>query len=85
MQSNIPENIVIGGKEFPVNQFSGKVKQLVALYANWKNDLTKAQLDILKTETAIKSVEAELAQLVTAELQESKSDTNESETAVEAA
>ena len=69
MQIEMPQNIIIGGKEYSIGEFSDNVRKLVSIHTEWRSDLAKERLALAKTEAAIKALDAELSQLVTSELQ----------------
>ena len=68
MKIDAPTNITIDGKDYPVSQFSETVQRLVAIHTEWRNDLAEERLAVAKTEAAIRSLDAELAQTVQKEL-----------------
>lgn len=68
MQIDTPQNIVIAGQEHPVDSFSDNVRRLVNIHTEWRRDLLKEKMAVAKTEAAIRALDAELTQLVAAEL-----------------
>lgn len=63
-----PTTISLDGIQYAIDQFSPQVKQLSIIRNEWAEDLRKNQLEALKAETAIKTIESQLAQLVQTEL-----------------
>ena len=68
MQIEAPINITFDGTDYPVAELSETVQQLVQIHTAWRNDLQKERLAVAKTEAAIRSLDAELAQAVSAAL-----------------
>lgn len=68
MQIENPVNITIDGTDHPVAGFSEQVQRLVAIHTEWRNQLQTQRLEVAKTEAAIRSLDAELSQLVAKEL-----------------
>lgn len=66
----VPTTLTVDGKEFPVTDFSETVQRLVVIHTEWRNDVNAERLALTKTEAALRSVDAELAQLVAKELAE---------------
>lgn len=68
MQLELPKTITVDGVEHQVSDFSETVQRLVSIHTSWRGDLADERLAVAKTEAAIRGVDAELAQLVGAEL-----------------
>lgn len=68
MKIEAPTNLTIDGQNYVVEDFSDKVKNLVAIRTEWQNEAQQERLALTKTEAAIRSLDVELAQLVGAEL-----------------
>lgn len=68
IEAQVPTNITIDGVEHPVAVFSENVQRLVAIHTEWRNEVAKERLAVAKTEAALRSLDAELSQLVGAEL-----------------
>jgi hypothetical protein len=68
MKIEAPTNLTIDGENYPVTDFSDKVQNLVAIRTEWQNQAQQERLALTKTEAAIRSLDAELAQLVGVEL-----------------
>jgi hypothetical protein len=81
MKIETPTNLTIDGKDYAVADFSDKVKNLVAIRTEWQNEAQKERLALTKTEAAIRALDAELAQLVSAELSEKNGAANDAEIA----
>lgn len=77
MKIEAPANLTIDGKNYAVEDFSDKVKNLVAIRTEWQNQAQQERLALTKTEAAIRSLDAELAQLVGAELAEKNGAAND--------
>lgn len=63
-----PLTITIDSVEHKVADFSETVQRLVAIHTEWRNQLVEERLAVAKTEAAIRSLDAELSQTVTTEL-----------------
>jgi hypothetical protein len=72
MSENIPQTITLEGVEHKLDSFSNKVKHLVSIHTIWKNQLAEQNLEVAKTQAALKSLEMELSNLVSSEVQASK-------------
>jgi hypothetical protein len=68
MTTAAPKSITVDGKEYPIAQFSETVQRLVSIHTSWSTQLVEERLDVAKTEAAIRAVDAELSQLIAAEL-----------------
>ena len=77
MKIEAPTNLTIDGQNYAVEDFSDKVKNLVAIRTEWQNEAQQERLALTKTEAAIRSLDAELAQLVGAELAEKNGAAND--------
>jgi hypothetical protein len=73
MQQDLPENIVVNDKQYPLSQFSDNVKKLVMIHAQWRKELADERLAMAKTEAAIRNLDLELTQVVLKELEEQTS------------
>lgn len=62
------KNIIVDGIEYPLENFSDKIKSLVLLRQEWANDLQKERTAAAKTDAAIRSLDVELKQLIGEEL-----------------
>lgn len=63
-----PKSLTIDGVDYQVADFSESVQRLVQVHTFWRNDLNTERLAVAKTEAAIRNLDAELTQLVAAEL-----------------
>lgn len=63
-----PSSITIEGVEYPVQNFSETVQRLVAIHTEWRNDLQAERLSLAKTEAAVRALDTEISQVVSAEL-----------------
>ena len=54
------KTLTIDGQEYPVDKFSPQVQNLLKIRSSWEADLYKERLAVAKTETALKSLDAEL-------------------------
>lgn len=70
MATELPTTITIDGVAHDINMFSDSVKNLITIRMSWAADLTKAQLEATKCETAIRALDGELAQLAARDLEE---------------
>ena len=64
MSLNTPNTITLEGREYDIEKFSSKVKHMVGIHTLWKNQLAEQNLEVAKTQAALKSLEIELAALV---------------------
>lgn len=74
MEIQMPVNLTIDGVDHPVSAFSEQVQRLVFIHTSWRNDLQKERLAVMKSEAAVRALDAELAQLVASELSAKKTD-----------
>lgn len=77
MKIETPTNLTIDGQSYAVADFSDKVQNLVAIRTEWQNNAQQERLALTKTEAAIRSLDAELVQLVGAELVEKNGAAND--------
>jgi hypothetical protein len=68
MTIQAPTNITIDGVDHPVSAFSDSVQRLVQIHTEWRNQLSTERMAVAKTEAAIRALDTELTQLVSAEL-----------------
>ena len=68
MNYEVPKTLTIDNTEYDVSTFSPGVQNLVTINTHWRNQLVKEKLAVTKTETALRALDAELAQMVNAEL-----------------
>jgi hypothetical protein len=64
--------ITLDGIQYAVDQFSPGVQQAVEIYNTFNVDLQKAQLEVLKTQSAMQAVGAQISTAVQKELAEKK-------------
>lgn len=64
--------ITLDGVQYAVEQFSQGVQQAVDIYNSFAADLQKAQLEVLKTQSALQTVGNQISQAVQKELAEKK-------------
>lgn len=64
MSLTTPSTITLEGREYDIEKFSGKVKHMVGIHTFWKNQLAEQNLEVSKTQAALKALELELAALV---------------------
>ena len=67
--------LTIDGKEYPINQFSQNVQNLVQIHGQWRAQMQENRLALAKTEFALRALDVELAQLVAQELKDPKDET----------
>jgi hypothetical protein len=65
--------ITLDGVQYAVDQFTPGVQQAVDIYNSFAADLQKAQLEVLKTQSAMQTVGAQITAAVKKELEEKKS------------
>lgn len=63
MQHTSPSTITIEDKNYRLEDFSTAVRHMVEIHTIWKNELAKQNLEVAKTQAALKSLESELAVL----------------------
>lgn len=63
-----PAGLTIDGVNYPLEDFSETVQRLVAIRTQWQNELQTERLNVAKTEAAMRSLDVELTQTVSAEL-----------------
>jgi len=61
-------SITVDGISYDVAQFSQAVQQAVGIYNSFQADLQKSQLEVIKTQEALKSVGAQIGEAVKKEL-----------------
>jgi hypothetical protein len=76
-----PPTITVGDKEYPVSGFSDTVKQLIDIHTLWRNDLQDLQLQVSKTQAALRALDAELNTAVQKELKPAPAPINTSKDA----
>jgi len=64
--------ITLDGVQYAVEQFSEGVQQAVGIYNSFAADLQKAQLEVLKTQSAMQAVGGQISSAVQKELAEKK-------------
>lgn len=64
--------ITLDGIQYAVDQFSPGVQQAVDIYNAFNVDLQKAQLEVLKNQSAMQAVGAQISSAVQKELAEKK-------------
>jgi hypothetical protein len=62
--------IILDGVDYPLEQFSDNVKRLIGVRQVWQNQLEEERLNVAKSEAAIQSLDAQLTNLVKAELEQ---------------
>ncbi|MBT9137516.1 MAG: hypothetical protein DDT31_00047 [Syntrophomonadaceae bacterium] len=70
--TNQARTITLDGTQYAVEQFSPGVQQAVDIYNIFAADLQKAQMEVLKTQTAMQSVGSQVSQAIQKELAEKK-------------
>lgn len=70
MNTNIqpPATLTVDGTEYPIEQFSDTIRRLVDIHTLWRSELQTERMAVAKTEAAIRALDAELAQNISAEL-----------------
>ena len=63
-------SITLDGISYDVTQFSQGVQQAVAIYNQFQVDLQKAQLEVIKSQSAMQTVGAQIGEAVKRELAE---------------
>lgn len=84
MTIQVPTTITVDSVDYPVASFSESVQRLVTIHTEWQNELSKERMAVAKTEAAVRALNAELTQLVSAELA-AKAESNVQESTVESA
>lgn len=69
MAFEFPKTLTVDGVEHQVVDFSETVQRLISIHTSWRNDLATERLAVAKTEAAVRSLDAELSQLVKSELE----------------
>lgn len=69
------KNLIVDGVEYPVDQFSPQVQNLVATRQKWSDELLNERSAVVKTEAAIRQLDNELSTLVQQELSKDKEQT----------
>ncbi len=59
----MPSTITLEGHQYDIERFSDKVKHMVGIHTFWKNQLAEQNLEVSKTQAALKALEMELAAL----------------------
>jgi len=62
------ENITIDGVSYGTEQFSTEVKQAISIYSTISSDLQKAQLEVIKCQSAMQSIGEQVTKAIKAEL-----------------
>lgn len=70
--SDLTRTITLDGISYDVAQFSQQVQQAVAIHSSFSADLKKAQLEVLKTQAALKVVTDQISESVQKELEAKK-------------
>lgn len=80
------QTITLDGVQYPLDQFSQQVVQAVGIYNGFSADLQKEQLAVIKTQSALQHLGAQIAEAVKKELaaKEAANDAAPAEAAVEA-
>jgi hypothetical protein len=60
--------IILDGQTYKVSDFSESVQALVNVRTKWEGDLAEERAAVLKTESAIHSLDIRLTKLITEEL-----------------
>jgi hypothetical protein len=60
--------IILDGVSYNINNFSQNVQSMIAVRERWEDDLTKERSAVLKTESAIRSLDEQLSRIVQEEL-----------------
>lgn len=72
-----PMTLTLDGQEYPIDQFSDKVKRLVAIFRSWEAETVKERLSVAKGEAALRDLTREIEGLVKAELEAQAAPANE--------
>lgn len=62
------KTLIVDNVEYPTEQFSPEIQNLLVVRQTWSAELIKERSAVVKTEAAIRQLEAELAQMVAKEL-----------------
>lgn len=81
--SQTPE-IILDGVSYNINNFSPTVQAMVNVRETWENDLAKEKSSVLKTESAIRALDEQLARIVQDELMAKKKAAEEKQAAAAA-
>lgn len=68
MAETTPQTITIDEITYPVDHFSPGVQQAIAIYNTFQADLTKAQLEVIKTQSALQTVGQQISDAAKKEL-----------------
>lgn len=68
MAENTVQTITIDDIAYPIDQFSPAVQQAVAIFNTFQADLTKAQLDVIKNQSALQTVGSQISEAAKKEL-----------------
>lgn len=68
MENTKAPSLTLDGVEHEVAQFSPAVQQAVTIYNSFNVDLQKAQLEVLKHQSAMQSIGTQIAEAVKKEL-----------------
>jgi hypothetical protein len=71
------QTMTIDGVQYEVEQFSQAVQQAVGIYNTFQADLQKQQLEVLKVQSALQSIGAQIIEAVKKELEEKKKASSE--------
>lgn len=63
------QEITLDGVTYSINNFSQSVQAMVNVRSRWESDLAEERAAVLKTESAIRALDVELAKTVQQELQ----------------
>lgn len=66
------QTMTIDGVQYEIEQFSQAVQQAVGIYNAFQADLQKQQLEVLKTQSALQNIGAQIVAAVKKELEENK-------------
>jgi hypothetical protein len=64
------QTITFDGTQYPLSDFSPQIAQAVAIYNTFAGELQKEQLAVLKTQSAIQHLSAQISEAVKKELAE---------------
>ena len=64
------QEITLDGVTYSINNFSQSVQAMVNVRSRWESDLAEERAAVLKTESAIRALDVELAKTVQQELQQ---------------
>lgn len=67
-----PRTLTLDGVSYDVAQFSQPVQQAVGIYNIFSADLQKAQLEVVKLQSAMQHISSQIGEAVKKELEEKK-------------